>query len=265
MPSLISIYLNINENVLIERNCYGKIMRACLILILIPILILGYAGASKITVGPQDANYSQIQQAIDNSSQGDTIEVHGGVYRENVHVYKALTLQGIDTGHGRPVVDADGSGSVISITSNGTIVKGFNITGSGSCGCGNAGIMVGSSNNIVQSNIIYNNKYGIYIQSGAENNTILSNDLLENEITVSDSGSNNRWSGSEPAEGWQGLLELISGPRVIGNHYSDYDEVSEGCNDTNQDKICDRPMMVGDGLGRDNYPSVSSMNMVHLA
>ncbi|MCX6677797.1 MAG: right-handed parallel beta-helix repeat-containing protein [Methanothrix sp.] len=235
-------------------------MRACLILILIPILVLGYANASKITVGPKDADYSRIQQAIDNSSQGDIIEVQSGVYRENVHVLKTLTLQGIDSGNGSPVVDAGGSGSVISITSNGTIVEGFNITGSGGCGCGNAGIKIASSNNIVQSNIIRENKYGIYIQSGAENNTILSNDLLENEITVSDSGRNNRWNGSVPAEGLQGLMELISGPRVIGNHYSDYDEESEGCNDTNQDKICDKPRMIGSGPGRDNFPSVSSMN-----
>ncbi|MCX6674030.1 MAG: hypothetical protein NTY37_09660 [Methanothrix sp.] len=235
-------------------------MRACLILILIPILVLGYANASKITVGPKDANYSRIQQAIDNSSQGDIIEVQSGVYRENVHVYKTLTLRGIDSGNGSPVVDAGGSGSVVSITSNDTIVEGFNITGSGGCGCGNAGIKVDSSNNIVQSNLIYKNKYGIYIQSGAENNTFLSNDLLENEITVSDSGSNNRWNGSAPAGGLQGLVELISGPRVIGNHYSDYDEALEGCNDTNQDKICDTPRKIGSGPGRDDFPSVSSMN-----
>jgi len=235
-------------------------MRACLILILIPILVLGYANASKITVGPKDADYSQIQQAIDNSSQGDIIEVQSGIYRENVHVYKTLTLQGINKGNGQPVVDAGGSGSVISITSNGTIVKGFNITGSGGCGCGNAGIKVGSSNNIVQSNIIYKNKYGIYIQSGAENNTFLSNDLLDNEITVSDSGSNNRWNGSVPSEGLQGLMELISGPRVSGNHYSEYDEEKEGCIDANQDKICDTPRKIGSGPGMDNYPSISSMN-----
>ena len=251
---------NINEKVLIERSNYGKIMRACLILILIPILVLGYANASKITVGPQNADYSQIQQAIDNSSQGDIIEVQSGVYRENVHVYKTLTLQGIDSGKGLPVVDAGGSGSVISITSNGTIVEGFNITGSGGCGCGNAGIKVGSSNNIVQSNIIYKNKYGIYIPSGNENNTFLSNDLLDNEITVSDSGINNRWNGSVPAGGLKGLMELISGPRVLGNHYSDYDEEKEGCIDANQDKICDKSKEIGSGTGKDNYPSATSMN-----
>jgi len=203
-------------------------MRVCLILILISILVLGCANASKITVGPKDADYSHIQQAIDNSSQGDIIEVQSGLYRENVFVYKTLTLQGIDAGQGLPVVDAGGSGSVISISSNDTVVKGFNITGSGGCGCGNAGIKVESSNNIVQGNIIYKNKYGIYIPSGNENNTFLYNDLLENEIAVSDSGINNRWNGSAPAAGLQSLLELISGPRVMGNHYSDYDEVVEG-------------------------------------
>ncbi len=235
-------------------------MRACLILILIPILVLGYADATKITVGPKDADYSHIQQAIDNSSQGDIIEVQSGLYRENVYVYKTLTLQGIDAGSGLPVVDAGGSGSVISITSNDTTIRGFNITGSGGCGCGNAGIKVQSSNNIVQGNIIHKNKYGIYVQSGCVNNTFLSNDLLENEISVSDSGTNNRWNGSAPNAGLQSLLAMISGSQIVGNHYSDYDEASEGCNDTNQDKICDQPRMIGSGPGKDDYPSVSSEN-----
>ena len=231
-----------------------------MLLILIPIILLGCANASKITVGPQDADYQQIQEAIDNSSQGDIIEVYSGVYHENVHIYKTLTLQGIGSAEGYPVVDAGRSGSVISITSNGTIVKGFNVTGSGGCGCGNAGIMVDSSNNIVKDNIIYKNKYGIYIRSGNENNTFLSNDLLENNITVSDSGSNNQWNGSVKAEGLGGLLELISGPRVLGNHYSDYDEEKEGCYDANQDKICDEPKKIGSGPGMDYYPSASPMN-----
>jgi parallel beta-helix repeat protein len=258
--SKMCISKNINEKVLIERSYYEKIMRTCLLLILIPILLLGCANASTVTVGPKDADYSQIQQAIDNSSPGDVIEVQSGVYHENVRVYTPLTLQGIDSGNGRPVVDAGGSGSVISILSNGTIVKGFNITGSGGCGCGNAGIMVASSNNIIQGNIIYKNKYGIYIHSGNENNTFLSNDLLENNITVSDSGSKNRWNGSEKAEGLQSFIELISGPQVKGNHYSDYDEVKEGCNDANQDKICDNPRKIGGGSDTDNYPSASQIN-----
>jgi len=232
-------------------------MRACLILILIPILVLGYADASKISVGPKDADYSNIQQAIDNSSQGDIIDVQSGLYRENVFVYKTLTLEGIDTGSGLPVVDAGGSGSVISITSNDTMVEGFNVTGSGGCGCGNAGIKVQSSNNIVKGNTISKNKYGIYIQSGCENNTFIANDLRNNDIAVSDSGFNNRWNSSAPSDGLQDLLAMIGGSQPLGNHYSDYDEVAEGCNDTNNDKICDQPRIMGSGPDKDNYPVVS--------
>ena len=235
-------------------------MKTYVLLLLIPILLMGYAYAAQITVGPKDADYTQIQYAIDNSSRGDVIEVHSGLYEENVHIYKTLTLLGIDSGNGTPVVDAGGSGSVISITANDTTVKGFNVTGSGGCGCGNAGILVDASNNIVQDNIIYKNKYGIYIRSGNENNTFLSNDLMNNNITVSDSGRNTRWNGTVEAEGLQSLLELISGPQVVGNYYSDYDEEKEGCSDANQDKICDKPRKIGSGPGMDNYPSLAPEN-----
>ena len=235
-------------------------MKTYVLLLLIPILAMGYANATQITVGPKDADYSQIQYAVDNSSRGDIIEVQSGHYQENVHIYKSLTLQGIDSGNGQPVVDAGGSGSVISITANDTIVKGFNVTGSGGCGCGNAGILVDAGNNTVQDNTIYTNKYGIYIRSGSENNTFLSNDLINNSITVSDSGRNNRWNGTVEAEGLQSLLELISGPQVTGNYYSDYDEETEGCSDANQDKICDKPRKIGKGPGMDDYPSTIPAN-----
>ena len=235
-------------------------MRTCLLLILISILVLGLACASKITVGPKDADYYQIQDAIDNSSKGDIIEVQSGVYHENVRILKPITLQGIDSGNGQPVVDAGGSGSVIIIMANNTKVNGFNVTGSGGCGCGNAGIKVDSSNNIIQNNVIYKNKYGIYVESTSVNNTFYSNDLINNSITTSDNGKGNRWNVSLKAEGLQGLLEMISGPEIKGNHYSDYDEDAEGCADANKDRVCDRPKVIGTGSERDYYPSISDMN-----
>jgi parallel beta-helix repeat protein len=234
-------------------------MKICVLLLSL-FLVQGYVYATQITVGPKDADYSQIQNAIDNSSKGDLIEVQSGHYHENVHIYQSVTLQGIDSGNGQPVVDAGGSGSVISIMANDTIVKGFNVTGSGGCGCGNAGIMVGSSNNTVRDNIIYKNKYGIYIRPGNENNTFMSNDLINNSITVSESSSNNRWNGTVEAKGLQSLLALISGSRILGNYYSDYDEKEEGCSDANQDRICDEPRKIGSGPDRDNYPSLTPLN-----
>jgi parallel beta-helix repeat protein len=234
-------------------------MRACLIIILI--LILGFANAAKITVGPKDANYSVIQQAVDNASAGDIVEVQSGVYRENVYVFNTVKLLGVDTGKGLPVVNANGSGSAITVLSNDTTVSGFNLTGSGHCGCGNAGVMVESYNNTVQKNVIFKNKYGIYIRPGKTNNTFLSNDLLANEILTANETSGNRWSEGEKAVGLRGLLSLITGAKVIGNHYSDYDEPGEGCNDTDNDGFCDLPRNIGNGSAVDSYPSISPLNI----
>ena len=234
-------------------------MRACLIIILI--LILGFANAAKITVGPKDANYSVIQQAVDNASTGDIVEVQSGVYRENVYVFNTIKLLGVDTGKGLPVVNANRSGSAITVLSNDTTVSGFNLTGSGHCGCGNAGVMVESYNNTVRNNVIFKNKYGIYVRPGKTNNTFLSNDLLENEILTANETSGNRWSEGEKAGGLQGLLSLITGATVSGNHYSDYDEPGEGCNDTNNDGFCDLPRNIGNGSAFDGYPSISPLNI----
>lgn len=234
-------------------------MRMCLIIILI--LILGFANAAKITVGPKDANYSVIQQAVDNASTGDIVEVQSGVYRENVYVFNTIKLLGVDTGKGLPVVNANRSGSAITVLSNETTVSGFNLTGSGHCGCGNAGIMVESYNNTIRNNVIFKNKYGIYVRPGKTNNTFLSNDLLENEILTANETSGNRWSEGEKAGGLQGLLSLITGAKVIGNHYSDYDEPGEGCNDTNNDGFCDLPRNIGNGSAFDNHPSISPLNI----
>jgi len=252
---------NINEKVLIERTYNWHFMKAYLIILLIPILILGYATAARVSVGSKEADYPQIQQALDNVSDGDIIEVQSGTYHENVYLFKAVTLAGVDTGEGLPVVDAGGSGSVISVMANGSTVSGFNITGSGHCGCGNAGILVDSSNNLVQGNIIRNNKYGIYVRSGSVNNTFISNDLMGNNIAVSDSGDSH-WNVSETSTGLQALVGLLTGKaeKNIGNYYSDYDNSSEGCDDADGNGLCDNPRKMQDGHGMDSFASVLPMN-----
>ena len=226
---------------------------------MILILIIGSVHAAKMTVGPKDADYHHIQNAIDNSSDGDIIEVYSGIYRERLQVIKAVSLIGVDTGNGMPVINASGSDSVVTLIANGSTIKGFNLTGSGHCGCGNAGIHVQSGNNIVINNVIYKNKYGIYVVPGCVNNTFISNDLVENEIAANDNG-NNSWNGSLKAEGMQSLIELFTGMQNKGNHYSDYDEPKEGCNDTNNDGICDLARKIGVGVSVDLYPSITPEN-----
>ena len=154
-----------------KRLSKRGIMRGSLLIILI--LIIGSVHAAKITVGPADEDYKQIQEAINNASAGDIIEVHSGTYMERLRFTKALTLVGLDTGQGMPVIDGNGSSSVITLSANGSTVQGFNLTGSGHCGCGSAGIQVASSNNTVLDNVLYKNKYGIYVKPGSVNNTFM--------------------------------------------------------------------------------------------
>ena len=227
-----------------------------IIMILILILIIGFATAAKITVAPEGADYSTIQQALNNASDGDIIEVQSGAYVEHVSIQHSVALIGVDTGSGRPVVDANKSSSAITLRANATRIEGFNLTGSGGCGCGNAGILVDSSNNIIQNNILYKNRYGIYIEEGAVNNTLYSNDFLENRVSANDTGGN-RW-GMEIKEG--GLFGLLKSAKLVGNHYSDFDEPGEGCNDTNSDGFCDEPRMIRDGPGIDEHPLVAPIN-----
>jgi parallel beta-helix repeat protein len=243
--------------IIIGETYYSENMRICLLIILI--LIIGSVDAARVTVGPGNEDFHQIQKAIDNASYGDTIEVHSGIYQEKLYVSKALTLLGVDTGKGKPVVSAGGSGSAITLAASGSMIKGFNFTGSGHCGCGNAGILVESSNNTVLDNVIYRNKYGVFVRPGFSNNTFRSNDLLENEIAADDAGGN-FWNGSEKAEGVQAFVELLTGEQLKGNHYSDYDEPREGCNDTNKDGICDLPRRITGGTSVDARPAISLQN-----
>lgn len=91
-------------------------------------------------------NYFTIQTAIDNASPGQEIHVDSGAYYENVNVNKQLTLRGI----GMLVVDANGSGSGITLSSNGIILEGFTTTGASSYP--DAGIKVISINNTLIGN-----------------------------------------------------------------------------------------------------------------
>lgn len=130
----------------------------------------------------EGCEFISIQEAINNADPGDTIEVHSGNYHESVTVGNPLTIIGIDTGDGIPVVDACGNGNAIKLTADDIKLEGFEVTGSGR-GWTNAGILVESDENIIAKNVLHGNLYGIYLNASNEN-IVTANDICENAAGI---------------------------------------------------------------------------------
>ena len=131
-------------------------------------------------------NYSKIQYAIDNSSDGDTIYVYSGIYFENVVVDKSITLQGED--RETTVIDGDKNDEALYVSADNCIVHGFTMKN----GYYNT-VSIGSSNNILTENIIIHAvDSGISIDKPSRNNTISYNLLSNNgycSINLASSGN----------------------------------------------------------------------------
>jgi len=68
------------------------------------LLLMGSAQGVTLIVCQNGCNHGSIQAAIDAANQGDIIEVQSGMYYEQINVNKDVTLKGIDTGGGRPLI-----------------------------------------------------------------------------------------------------------------------------------------------------------------
>jgi len=202
------------------------------------------------TVCSEGCDFTSIQAAIDAASPGDTISVRSGIYYEHLDVNKAVKLIGINSGDGMPVIDAGGYGSAVTVNANDAEIKGFNVTNSGHCGCGNSGISIQANNSIITENRVFKNKYGI--RCIGDGNAIWANDLIENDISTYNEG-NNTWDESPSPLGFLGF-------KGKGNYYTDFDQESEGCVDQNKDGICDEPRNVTEGQV-DNYPLAKPTRM----
>ncbi len=114
--------------------------------------------AATLTVGPA-AQFPSIQKALDQAQSGDVIEVRSGVYNENLLIDKRVSLTGID----HPVVHGKGSGSVVVITADACMFRGFRLEHSGSdLQSEDSGILLKSSNNVIEQNELADILYGIY-------------------------------------------------------------------------------------------------------
>ena len=162
-----------------------------------------FSGNTLYVGGTGPGNYSKIQDAIDNASDGDTIYVYSSLYYENVVIDKSINL--IGENRDSTVIDAPSNGSVVNITADLVNIYSFTIQNSRniySSGIeinsnysnisnniisnnGSTGInLVNSSSNIISNNIIcLNTHWGIYIKY-SNNNSVLNNNISNNNVGI---------------------------------------------------------------------------------
>jgi parallel beta-helix repeat protein len=167
-------------------------------------------------------NYAKIQWAIDNASAGDTIIVKSGTYNEQVIVNKQLTLRGLDTGSGKPVVSAGGSGSVITLNADRIWFERFKVTHADSRSYGD-GIEVLSNHNTITDCHAYNNAWtGIFLD--AASHTIITGCSAYTNgwdgITLISASSNNLTDNSAYTNGWDGFYFNASNNNTLTDNYA---------------------------------------------
>jgi len=132
--------------------------------------------AATLTVDDDgEAEYTTIQEAIDNATEGDTIRVWEGIYYENVLVNETMSLVG--NGSEETTIDGGGNDDVVKISADWVNISGFMVTGSGD----DSGIMVESDNNNIFENNCSNNYFGIHLSYSS--NCIITNNTCENDST----------------------------------------------------------------------------------
>ena len=71
---------------------------------------------------------NMLQEAIDNAEPGSKLELPAGVYRGNIVINKPLIIDGVNK---KAIIEGDGNGTVIRVTSSNVILKNLTIRGSG--------------------------------------------------------------------------------------------------------------------------------------
>jgi nitrous oxidase accessory protein NosD len=138
-------------------------------------------GKTLYVGGSGSGNYSKIQDAIDNASDGDTVYVYKGIYYEHLRIVTDLNLFGEDMS--KTIIDGKGEETGVEIGAY-VNLSGFTIRNSDE---GIKNLNLPPPNNIykfnVHGNIFYNNKIGISI-GGDQNHIISENIITNNDIGI---------------------------------------------------------------------------------
>ena len=189
---------------------------------------VGFDGNTLYVGGSGPGNYSTIQSAINDASEGDTVFVYddSSPYYENVVIDISIQLFGENKE--TTIINGGDIGDVIVVTADQVIISGFTIEDSGEDYSNHdAGIKLNSNENIIINNNIISNREGIFLSSSNRNN-IVNNSINynRNAIRLHDSSEENIISGNT-IETWSfefGMyIKDSNGNMIIQNTITNYD------------------------------------------
>ena len=128
----------------------------------IAIFLLSAAASLAATVPVKNS----ISEAVAAAQEGDTVLVYGpGVFHERVTLTRSLCLLGTNS----PIIDADGSGTPLTISAPHCEVQGFVLRNSGRDLAGfDSGIMITASRATVRDCQVEVDAFGIYLRGASE-------------------------------------------------------------------------------------------------
>ena len=218
----------------------------CALLLSIALLFVFALSSSTTTAGSAGVGITgtvtvigTIQSAINDASEGDTVVIQPGTYRESIVMKPGIVLQG----SGTDVTKIVGSASydyTVTGADNSTI-SGFTISGSV------YGIYNHYSSPTITNNIITGNGNGIYNEYSSP--TITNNTIVNNGNGIYNSASSPTITNNIITGGWIGIGDISSSHSTIGynnvwGNSQNYYFSSPGLNDISAD-----PLFVDLGAG----------------
>ncbi len=194
-------------------------------------------------VGPD--NYSSIQSAVVNASEGDTVFVYNGTYDEQITIPRPINLVGLD--RDTTIMKVNKTGRAVYVTADWVNISGFtmlampdppwppmNIFGIElyeveHCRIENVRFqtnqiglfLVSSSYNVIANNTMINNVDGVVL-TNSEKNLIINNTLFSNNeagIRLLESGDNAIVGNNASGNGGDGIRVSSSNNNVIYYNY----------------------------------------------
>ncbi|MDH7592757.1 MAG: NosD domain-containing protein [Methanomicrobiales archaeon] len=194
------------------RRVRSRTYTRCSIAILVCIAILllpSISDAAILTVSPGRS----IQRAINNATDGDTIEVNSGTYFENLVLNRSVTLRGI----GNPIIDGRlriGQNTIL-VTANGALIEGFRVRNATE-----AGVNVSADDVVIRGcEAVENYRFGIVVHRAK--NTTISNTSCDLNAYPGYGGYGRgvylRGANSTTIEGLNATRNNVSGVHIDGS------------------------------------------------